>query len=115
VIIGAGYDTRAIRFEKELAGATVFEIDKPATQRLKKERLQAGDIIVPKNLVFISLDLARESLAEALEVNGFRERTRTLWILEGLTMYLEEKSVQELLRLIGRCSGPESQVVFDYL
>ena len=40
VLLGAGFDCRALRFERELEGATVFEVDHPATQSKKKRVLE---------------------------------------------------------------------------
>jgi len=42
VLLGAGFDCRALRFARELEGTTVFEIDHPATQS-KKTRVLAGE------------------------------------------------------------------------
>src|SRR6476469_6821790 len=41
VLLGAGYDCRALRFAERLAGATVFEVDHPATQGRKRRVLGA--------------------------------------------------------------------------
>ena len=62
VIFGAGFDSRAIRFQNELAKATVFELDAPVTQQAKIDRIRKENIQFPENLKFISIDFNKESL-----------------------------------------------------
>ena len=71
--------------------------------------------MVPANLTFISIDFDKESLPEKLDAAGFRKRQRSLFVLEGLLMYLQPESTDATLRTIQEYAGKGSRVVFDYV
>ena len=113
VVLGAGLDGRAWRME-ELAGATVFEVDHPATQRYKRERVAslkpcAGDVR------FVSVDFEKESLVEKLEQAGHRSDKPTFWLWEGVVMYLQMEAIRGTLRGIAARSAPGSRVAATYV
>lgn len=115
LIFGAGFDTRALRFRGSGGSTKVFELDAPATQNAKIGQYRKRGLAVPPNLTFIPIDFDRESLARKLEEAGFDRQKRTLFILEGLLMYLEPRSVDETFRTIQAFAGKGSEVVFDYI
>ena len=115
VIFGAGFDSRAIRFAGELRHTAVFELDAEATQRGKREILARKQVPLPANLRFVQLDLAGEGPAAALARAGYQSGKRTLFLLEGLTMYLTPGSMDGIFGFIRDSSAAGSAVVFDYL
>jgi methyltransferase (TIGR00027 family) len=63
VILGAGYDGRALRFATP--GVTWFEVDHPATQSDKRARLAA--LGAPTHgIAFVPIDLNRDDLVRSL-------------------------------------------------
>ena len=62
VILGAGFDTHAYRCQELLAHVRVFEVDRPATQGLKKQRVTEVLGGPPVNLTYVAIDC---QLAEA--------------------------------------------------
>jgi methyltransferase (TIGR00027 family) len=102
VIIGAGFDTLALRLHEAFPETEFFEVDHPATQRVKKRVVE--DNRPPKiNLRFIALDLARANLEESLMSHAdYRPDAKTLFIAEGLLMYLAPEEVDRLFRFITR-------------
>ena len=114
LIMGAGYDSRAIRFRDQLQSARVFELDAPKPQADKRRGLELRRLDVPENLVFVPVDFETESAAERLAEAGFVGDKATLFLLEGLTMYLEPATIDETFKLIGSSAGPGSVLVFDY-
>jgi methyltransferase (TIGR00027 family) len=72
VVLGAGLDTFAYR--SPYSNLRVFEVDHPATQAWKRERLQNAGIEVPQSLVFVPVDFERQQLAAELEQSGFETR-----------------------------------------
>jgi methyltransferase (TIGR00027 family) len=114
VIMGAGYDSRSIRFRERLATARVFEVDSPNTQADKRRGLALRRLPVPSNLVFVPVDFESQTAAERLRAEGFRTGEATLWLLEGLSMYLEPATIESTFRFISDSSGAGSIVVFDY-
>lgn len=115
LIFGAGFDTRALRFQAEAGDTTVFELDVPITQEAKLRQYGKRGLSVPANVEFISIDFDKESLPEKLEEAGFGIGKRSLFILEGLLMYLQPESVDGTFRVIEQFAGGGSEVVFDYV
>ena len=115
VILGAGFDTRAHRFTELLKDTAVIEIDYGATQEYKKRRVEAVLGGAPANVVYAPIDFARESLGEVLRRAGFQPGRRTYYICEGVSMYVPEDGMREMLRAIARESGPGSVLLLEYL
>jgi methyltransferase (TIGR00027 family) len=106
VLLGAGYDGRALRFRTP--GVTYFEVDHPATQSDKRERL--ARIAAPTdNIVFVAADFNEPGLGAALEASGHDRNLRSLFICEGVLRYLPETSYRELLRVAAAQAAPASE------
>lgn len=115
VVLGAGFDTLALRLHKSYPETTFFEVDHPATQRAKILAL-GGDEIPARNMRFISLDLARGSLEGALlSRSDYDSSADTLFVAEGLLMYLALAEVDLILNFIRRYSGRASRLAFTFM
>jgi methyltransferase (TIGR00027 family) len=114
IILGAGYDTRAYRIEG-LKNISVFEADHPATQQLKKAKVKEIFGSLPAHVAYIPLDLIADDLGQKLLESGYSRSKKTLFIMEGLLMYLPPDTVDAILSFIARCSGEGSAIVFDYI
>ena len=112
VVLGAGLDTFAYRnpFGSRLR---VFEVDHPATQAWKRERLEAAAIPLPETLTFAPVDFERQTLAEGLAAAGFDPGRQTFFTWLGVVPYLTEEAVCSTLGFIARLRGG-AHVVFDY-
>jgi methyltransferase (TIGR00027 family) len=110
VILGAGLDTRAVR--KQVAGVTYFEIDDPATLRLKQNCYQQTGIDV--DLKFIPGNYVTDGLMGLLTQNGFDCDVPTYLIWEGNTMYLPLDKVKHILAEL-RTHVKRFRVSFDYM
>jgi methyltransferase (TIGR00027 family) len=112
VILGAGLDTYAYRspFADRLR---IFEVDHPATQAWKRERLKAAAIPVPDYLSFVPVDFERETLAQGLSSAGFDVAKETFFTWLGVVPYLREGLVWSTLGFIGSLPNG-AHVVFDY-
>jgi methyltransferase (TIGR00027 family) len=115
VILGAGYDSRAYRMQGPLHGATVFEVDLPPMQELKKLRVRQVLGRAPDIVVFVPIDLATEDLDPALRKAGYRRESKTVFVWEGVSMYLADRDVDATLRFVAESSAPGSSIVFDYM
>ncbi len=115
LLFGAGYDTRALRFQSKARHTRIFELDAPHTQQAKIKQLRKRNLSIPSNLVFIAIDFEKESLSQKLDTAGFQKDRRNLFVLEGLLMYLEPQSVRETFQTIRKYAGKGSRVVFDYI
>lgn len=115
LVFGAGFDSRAIRLTQDNKKTRVFELDAYNTQEAKIQQLKKRGITVPDNLVFISIDFNREVLADKLAENNFQKDKRTLFIMEGLLMYLDREAIEGTFELVNQYAGPGSEIVFDYV
>ena len=114
VILGAGFDSHAYRCQKSLANVKVFEVDRPVTQELKKQRVKEVLGTPPSNLTYVPVDFQHDSLPDVLTRHGYDRTQRTFFILEGVTMYLPEEAARETLRFVG-AHPPGSGIVFDFV
>ncbi len=112
VILGAGLDTFALRNPHDGEGVRVFEIDYPATQAWKRERLKAVGLALPASLTFAPVDFERQSLAQGLSASGFRDSEPAYFQWLGVVPYLTREAIIATLDFIAAIKGAE--VVFDY-
>lgn len=112
VILGAGLDTRAWRMG-ELADTIVFEVDHPATQADKRERL-GRRAPAAKEVRFVPADFAQHELGEALQLAGHRGESPTTWVWEGVVPYLTAAQVAATVAAIEVRSAPRSRLVVNY-
>jgi methyltransferase (TIGR00027 family) len=115
VVLGAGYDARAYRFEEFKRAVKVFEVDHPATQQAKMKRLQKVFGAVPSHVTYVPIDFNTQTLAERLPECGYDERATTLFIWQGVTQYLSLEVVESTLAFVVNHSGPGSSIIFDYM
>src|SRR4029079_15332186 len=87
VILGAGFDSRSIRFSDALRTARVFEVDMPEVLSLRTERLLPGQQTTT-SAIAVPIDFEHEDLGEALRRHGYASGARTLFLWEGVTYYL---------------------------
>ncbi|XPV69839.1 MAG: class I SAM-dependent methyltransferase [Halarcobacter sp.] len=113
VNIGAGFDTLAWRLSKRFPSVNFIEIDHPATSKDKTKALNASDSIL-SNLHFIAADLSKVSLDDTLtECKGFDSKLKTLYISEGVLMYLDEIHVSGLFDSLRKLTGKDSIFIFS--
>ncbi|MEN6339979.1 MAG: SAM-dependent methyltransferase [Clostridiaceae bacterium] len=115
LILGAGFDSRGIRFAADTSRARVFELDSPTTQTAKKKRYLQKHIPIPKNLTFVSVDFDKQRMEDRLLACGFLQNKTTLVLMEGLTMYLQPVSVEALLTTLHSLLGNGSMIAFDFI
>jgi methyltransferase (TIGR00027 family) len=114
VILGAGFDSRAYRFRELLHGVKVFEVDHPATQKGKIEKLKRIFGRVPEYVCYVPIDFQTEDLGKLIS-SGYAPSRKTLFIWEGVTQYLTADAVDQTLSFVAQQSAPGSLIVFDYL
>ena len=114
VILGAGFDSHAYRYQGLLANVRVFEVDRPAMQALKKSRVSEVLGGPPVNLTYVAIDFQHEDLSGVLTRHGYDPAQRTFFILEGVTMYLPEEALRGTLRFVA-AHPPGSGIVFDFV
>jgi methyltransferase (TIGR00027 family) len=114
-ILGAGFDTRALRFQYQNKGTKIFELDQPGTQKPKLAIYQRKGVALPKELAFLPADFKNQSLEDNLLSGGFQPGQKNLFLWEGVTMYLTAEAVDQTLKAIHKLSAKGSLVAFDYI
>jgi methyltransferase (TIGR00027 family) len=115
VIIGAGFDSFALRSPTFAKGVPVFEIDLQSTQSLKRQRLSACGVSIPAELHLICADLAEDDLGEVLTRSPYDAGRPAFISWLGVTMFLTREANLKTLRAIARTCAPRSELVFTYL
>lgn len=114
VILGAGYDSRAYRFDKLKEKVMVFEVDHPDTLRVKVNKVKKLFGTLPSHVVYVPVDFNSKKLGDGLFESGYNKNMKTLFIWEGVTVYLTNQGVDETLSFVLRNSGEGSSIIFDY-
>jgi methyltransferase (TIGR00027 family) len=112
VILGAGLDARAYRLDA-LSDTIVFEVDHPATQAMKRERV--ADLTPrARELRYVPVDFTKDRLADALERAGHDASKPTTWVWEGVISYLSRDEVDATLATMASRSASESRLIATY-
>lgn len=115
VLLGAGMDSFVFRRPDLSEKLTVFEIDHPATQFRKRERMRKQGIAEPGNVRYIPVDFEKDSLAEKLTDAGFKSNEKALFSWMGVVPYLTEASIMSTLKDLSKIAVPGSELIFDVL
>ena len=114
VILGAGLDSRAYRGRLLDERVTTFEVDHPATQADKTDRVKELLGAMPAHVSYVPIDFNEETL-DKLVAEGFDRSQKSLFIWEGVTYYLNADAVDATLRWIASNAARGSAIVFDYV
>jgi methyltransferase (TIGR00027 family) len=113
VVLGAGLDSFAWRYPELLASVTLFEVDHPASQAWKRQRIAELGLSVSRSQVFVPIDFESESLRQCLDSTEFDWKQRTLFSWLGVVPYLTTGAVETTLKTISYATSG-SEVVFSY-
>jgi len=113
VLLGAGFDTMSLRIKQALRNVTVFEVDHPATQAVKREVI--GRIGAPENLRFVPVDFEQDDFVAKLRQSGFAAERRSLIVWMGVTYYLTPQAMARALSQIATLGGAGMRLIFDYM
>jgi methyltransferase (TIGR00027 family) len=113
VVLGAGFDCRALRM-KELKNIPVFEIDR-AAMIAHKERIVGGSHRTPSRIRRLGVDFQKDNLGNRLAEAGWSANLRTLFIWEGVTNYLDSRSVEAVFNFFAADACFGSRLIFTYV
>lgn len=112
VLIGAGYDTLCMELAEQFAGLKLIEIDHPATQIVKRAATRASQA---NRIHYIAAELGKQSLAGVLSnCPHFHAKQKTLFIAEGLFMYLTTADIAQLLQQM-KIAATEASLIFTWM
>ncbi|WP_432841220.1 class I SAM-dependent methyltransferase [Dactylosporangium sp. CA-092794] len=109
VVLGAGLDSYAYRASD---GVRVFEVDRAATQRYKRNALRTAGI--PEAAAYVPADFERDDLLEGLVAHGFDPRRPAVVGWLGVTMYLTEAAIERTVAAVARL-GAGTILVLDHM
>jgi methyltransferase (TIGR00027 family) len=115
VLLGAGLDTFALRRADLVGQIRVIEVDHPATQAIKRQRLAAKDFSLPPSLHFVAVDFSQEDLPHALSRSCYDSEIPAFFSWLGVTYYLEREHLFKILRRLSETAAPHSLLAFDYM
>jgi len=113
VILGAGLDTFALRNPHGAREIHIYEVDHPATQAWKRQRLAEAQIALPPWLILVPVDFERDDVGEKLVAGGFQQNSPAFFTWLGVVPYLTQDAIGRTLDYIS--SIQNSEVVFDYM
>lgn len=112
VVMGAGFDTRCYG-DLQKSNLKFFELDQSRTQKLKIECLKKAGID-NSQVTFVEVDFSKDKWYEKLEDAGYDPGKKSLFLWEGVTLYLSEKDVRRTLQEIKEHSASGSILVVDF-
>jgi methyltransferase (TIGR00027 family) len=115
VLIGAGFDSFIVRQPPFARDISIFEIDHPASQAMKRQRLDECAVRIPANVHFVPADLTQKSLASVLARCEFSRVSPAFFSWLGVTIYLSRDANLATLRGIAARAATGSEVVFTYI
>jgi len=113
LILGSGFDTRAYRFDG-VEKLKVFEVDHPQTISKKRKGLKKLYKKIPDHVRLGEIDFDKKKLEEVLLDNNFAFNKKTLVIWEGVTQYIEQKSVDKIFDFFAELETG-SKILFSYV
>ena len=113
VILGAGLDTFALRNPHAAQQLRIYEVDHPATQTWKRQRIAEAQIPLPPSVIFVPIDFEQEQIADRLAAAGLQQNAPAFFTWLGVVPYLTQDAVRRTLAYIS--SIQNSEVVFDYM
>lgn len=112
VFLGAGLDTRAYGTlrDRDLA---IYELDRAADLGLKREGLKAAGIDTSR-VRYVSVDFADPRWLDSLTAAGYDRTRKTIFLWEGVTLYLTEAQVRDTMAAVRAQMAPTSVLIADF-
>jgi methyltransferase (TIGR00027 family) len=119
VLLGAGFDARALRMAELAANdARVYEVDFAAQLEKKRELLAAGHVPLPSWVAHVPCDFSapdfEEALRTTLQERGFHPGADALFVWEGVLAYIDAAAADRTLRFVAGSGGTATRLVFDF-
>ncbi len=114
VILGAGFDTFALRRGDLCDRVQVYEVDHPDVQALKRERIALADATPDSMPTFVPVDFESTSLTEGLEATAFDPTRRCVVSWMNTLPYLSESATTATLAELAALMAPGSRIALNY-
>jgi methyltransferase (TIGR00027 family) len=100
ILLGAGFDTFALRQPDWALPLRILEVDHAGTQTTKRTQLAAAGLTMPENAAFATIDFEHETLRDDLLLYQVSLDEPTFFSWLGVTMYLKEDAIDAVLRSV---------------
>ena len=117
VSLGCGMDSRSFRLQS-LSKSTLYEVDYEQVLEAKDNLIKlftqsCGQPCVSyvTHRVSVSADINQANWIDSLVQHGFDTAQDTIWIIEGLLMYMTEEKTQQILHTIHTSCGLNSFII----
>jgi methyltransferase (TIGR00027 family) len=114
VVLGAGLDTSAYRIPRSELPLRIWEVDHPATQAWKRERLREAGIAVPESVTYVAIDFEHQTLPDALSGAGFHASAGAMFSWLGVVPYLTRPAILSTLAYVAGATKAGGGIAFDY-
>ena len=114
VVLGAGLDTFAYRDPTPERPLRVWEVDFPATQAWKRERLAEAAIAEPPALTYVPIDFEHQTLPDVLAAAGFDARAGAVFSWLGVVPYLTRTAIMTTLAYVASATTSGGGITFDF-
>ncbi|MDE0228719.1 MAG: class I SAM-dependent methyltransferase [Spirochaetaceae bacterium] len=114
VILGAGLDSFCLRQGDLADRLRIFEVDHPASQSMKRDKLLKINDHLPANLVFTPVDFETEHLDDALTRAGYDTSVPAFFSWLGTTYYLTRDAIGDTLDRVAAVAAPGTRIALDY-
>jgi methyltransferase (TIGR00027 family) len=115
VILGGGLDSLALRLHRKFPWVEFIELDHPATQQVKQEVIRSRRL-AGENLRLLPLDFTRQTLEQCLAAYpGYARNGKTVFLCEGVLMYLEAKEVDDIFAFVRKQEGEALRFIFTFM
>lgn len=114
VVLGAGFDTFALRRHDLADQVRVFEVDFPDVQSLKRQRIEAADGTPAQFPTFVPVDFESMTLSEGLAAAGFDPSRPSIWSWMNTIPYLTNEATERTLAEIAQLMAPNSRIALNY-
>jgi methyltransferase (TIGR00027 family) len=114
LILGAGFDTFALRRGDLCDRVQVYEVDHPDVQALKRERIASADATPASLPTFVPVDFESTSLTGGLAATAFDAKRRCVVSWMNTLPYLTEAAIAATLRELASLSAPGSRLALNY-
>lgn len=115
VILGAGLNSFAYRQPSDMLKLQVFEVDHPATQQWKRNRIAELELAVPSTLHYAPVDFETETLIDGLSRTSFNRTAPAFFSWLGVTQYLTQEAILRTLRDMVTAAVPGSELVIQFI
>jgi methyltransferase (TIGR00027 family) len=115
LVLGAGFDTAALRIGSAYPELQLYEVDHPATQAAKRAAVARIAPRADARIRFVPVDFERDDLVERLTSAGFRRDLPSLATWMGVSYYLTAPAVAATLDRLAELLAPGSTLTFDYV